>query len=159
MTACTNVYLEGSHIRETFAIIEVIAARRGWSARPEVLWQEAAQMVTWIVTDANFRKCLLDRRLLISQDEDDIYLTLAQYPPEYPAYLQGDLCPSRGTALPFLTMQDYGPWVIESKSNMRHFAMVIMSYCLQLTDEMEKVRARKASSSQGEASSSKGKGR
>lgn len=97
------------------------------------------------------------RRLLISQDEDDIYLTLAQYPPEYPAYLQGDLCPSRGTALPFLTMQDYGPWVIESKSNMRHFAMVIMSYCLQLTDEMEKVRARKASSSQGEASSSKGK--
>ena len=61
MTACTNVYLEGSHIRETFAIIEVIAARRGWSARPEVLWQEAAQMVTWIVTDANFRKCLLDR--------------------------------------------------------------------------------------------------
>ncbi|KAJ5789582.1 uncharacterized protein N7518_006593 [Penicillium psychrosexuale] len=121
MTACTNGYLEGSHIRETFAIIEVKAARRSWSARPEVLWQEAAQMVTWIVTDANFRKCLFDRRLLISQDEDDIYLTLAQYPSEYPAYLQGELSPSRRTALPFLTMQEYGLWVIESKKQYASF--------------------------------------
>ena len=98
------------------------------------------------------------RRLLISQDRDEIYLTLAKYPSEYPAYLQGKLSPSRKDALPFLTMQEYGPWVIESKSNMRHFSTVIMSYCLQFTDQMNKFRASNASSSQGESFSSKGKG-
>lgn len=79
---------------------------------------------------------------MTSQDYDEIYLTLATYPPEYLEYLQGRLHPSRkNAAQPFLTMEEYGPWKINSASNMRHFALVIMTFCLRFTDDINRVRA------------------
>ncbi|KAJ5372826.1 hypothetical protein N7517_004832 [Penicillium concentricum] len=41
MTACADGYLEGQHIREIFAIVEVKAAQRDRKARPNVLWQDS----------------------------------------------------------------------------------------------------------------------
>lgn len=72
---------------------------------------------------------------MISQDRDEIYITLARYPPEYVDYLKGRLTPSRpGSPQPFLTLMEYGPWIIESPSHMRHFAEVIIAFCLRFTD-------------------------
>ncbi|KAJ6137909.1 hypothetical protein N7471_004395 [Penicillium samsonianum] len=59
MTTYTDSYLEGHHIREVFAIVEVKAAHRDRKTRPEILRQEAAQMVAWIMNDANSRQCPL----------------------------------------------------------------------------------------------------
>jgi hypothetical protein len=60
MTVCVDGYLTGHNIREVFAIVEVKAAVRDRRDRPEVLWQEAAEMVAWIMNDANSRQCPLD---------------------------------------------------------------------------------------------------
>jgi hypothetical protein len=61
MTVCVDGHITGHNIREVFAIVEVKAAVRNRRDRPEVLWQEAAEMVAWIMNDANSQQCPLDR--------------------------------------------------------------------------------------------------
>ncbi|KAJ5833981.1 hypothetical protein N7447_000007 [Penicillium robsamsonii] len=61
LTACTDGYLEGIVVDETFAIVEAKAASRDRKHQPLVLWQEAAEMVAWIMTDTNARQCPLDK--------------------------------------------------------------------------------------------------
>ncbi|KAJ5508534.1 hypothetical protein N7527_010677 [Penicillium freii] len=61
LTACTDGSLEGIVVDETFAIVEAKAASRDRRRQPLVLWQEAAEMVAWIVTDTNSRQCPLDK--------------------------------------------------------------------------------------------------
>ncbi|KAJ5138910.1 uncharacterized protein N7515_003758 [Penicillium bovifimosum] len=61
LTACTDGYLEGIGVDETFAIVEAKAAGRDRRRQSLVLWQEAAEMVAWIMTDTNSRQCPLDK--------------------------------------------------------------------------------------------------
>lgn len=55
MTAYIDGYLEGQYIPEIYAIVKAKAVQRDREARPNVLWQEAAEMVAWILTDTNSR--------------------------------------------------------------------------------------------------------
>lgn len=61
LTACTDGYLKGIIVDETFAIVKAKAASRDRKRKPLVLWQEAAEMVAWIITDTNSRQCPLDK--------------------------------------------------------------------------------------------------
>lgn len=81
------------------------------------------------------------RRIIVSQARGEIYITIANYDQEYLNYLQGRINPRRcGGEESFLRMTEYGPWKINSRSNMHHFAQVIMALCLQVTDDINQLR-------------------
>ncbi|KAJ6190835.1 hypothetical protein N7519_000856 [Penicillium mononematosum] len=79
MIAHTDGYLEANG--EVFAIVE------------ELLWQETDEMIAWIMHDEKHgRKCEPRRRLIVSQDNHEIFLTVATYDRRYLAYLKGGSC-------------------------------------------------------------------
>lgn len=81
------------------------------------------------------------RRIIVSQARDEIYITIANYDQEYLDYLQGRFNPRRYDRPEFfLRMTEYGPWRIDSRSNMHHLARVIMAFCLQVTDDINRLR-------------------
>ncbi|KAJ5249744.1 hypothetical protein N7489_000154 [Penicillium chrysogenum] len=138
---CTDGYLITPHTLEVFAVVEVKAMIRDREQHPEVLWQEAAEMVAWIMSDVNSRQCPLERRIIVSQARDEIYITIANYDQECLDYLQGRFNPRRYDRPEFfLRMTEYGPWKIDSRSNMHHLARVIMAFCLQVTDDINQLR-------------------
>lgn len=59
MIAYTDGYLATDLSRELFAIVDVKPLPRDRQNRPGVLWQEAAEMVAWIMSDPNPRQCPL----------------------------------------------------------------------------------------------------
>lgn len=61
LIAYTDGYLVAPHTLEVFAIVEVKAMIRDREQHPEVLWQEAAKMVAWIMSDVNSRQCPLEQ--------------------------------------------------------------------------------------------------
>lgn len=63
MIAYTDGYLATNLSRELFAIVDVKPMPRDRQNRPEVLWQEAAEMVAWIMSDANTRQCPLSEQV------------------------------------------------------------------------------------------------
>ncbi|KAL3480458.1 hypothetical protein BJX99DRAFT_244222 [Aspergillus californicus] len=94
--ARTEGYLQdkgnGGTIR---ALVEVKAASRALKDAT-IRMQEVAQMVAWIKSRPESRRFLnkTGRRLHVSQDHDEIYITFAEYSAEYV----------------FMTMHEYGPW-------------------------------------------------
>ena len=52
MTARTDGYLQGIDISDVFSIVEVKPGIRNRRAHPEVLWQESAEMIAWVMHDA-----------------------------------------------------------------------------------------------------------
>ncbi|OQD64837.1 hypothetical protein PENPOL_c007G05098 [Penicillium polonicum] len=127
MTARTDGYLEANG--EVFAIVEVKPNSRDPEKRPEVLWQETGEMIAWIMhDDKHKRKCQLRRRLLVSQDNHEIYLTIADYDNQYLAYLKnGD-----ESCGPSLKMQTYGPWNIAHPSHMERLALIILCVAFEV---------------------------
>jgi hypothetical protein len=67
------------------------------------------------------------RRLLISQDSYEIYLTFAEYDNGYREYLRGNN--DRPTA--FMTMFQYGPWLTTKAGHMQSLGEVILTFTLQ----------------------------
>jgi hypothetical protein len=61
LIAYTDGYLVAPHTLEVFAVVEVKAMIRDREQHPEVLWQEAAEMVAWIMSDVNSRQCPLEQ--------------------------------------------------------------------------------------------------
>ncbi|KAJ5100442.1 hypothetical protein N7456_006494 [Penicillium angulare] len=119
MTARTDGCLRANN-GEVFAIAEVKPNARNRAKRPELLWQETGEMITWFMHDISVeRNRLQPRRLLVSQDNHAIYLTLASVNGPYIEYLQTGLVPTEPLRAedsrpipPFLKMQQYGPWKI-----------------------------------------------
>ena len=71
----------------------------------------------------------LNRRLLVSQDNHEIFLTIAGYDDGYLAYLKnGD-----ASSDPRLTMQTYGPWSITHPSHMENLATIILCVAFEVT--------------------------
>ncbi|CAI7599472.1 unnamed protein product [Penicillium glandicola] len=134
MKARTDGYLTANG--EVFAIVEVKPQIRDRKRRPEVLWQETGEMVAWIMRDGKHgRKCPVRRRLLISQDNHEIFLTIASYKKRYVNYLNnGNI--SKSTKSSFLTMKEYGPWIITRSSDMRDLARIILSLAVEVTDDL-----------------------
>ncbi|OQD67330.1 hypothetical protein PENDEC_c039G03703 [Penicillium decumbens] len=145
LTALTDGYLEGMTGPRIFALVEAKAGIRQRSKRPEVLWQEAAEIVAWIMTDSSgsYPNCLNDimpnkgrgsYRMLISQDRHEIFISIASYSATYMEYLKG----TQGEHGDFLTVYEYGPWDIRSSSNMEHFANLIVQFCMAVSEDDKK---------------------
>lgn len=71
------------------------------------------------------------RRILISQDRDEIFVTIASYSAEYVQFLRG----TGAAHQDFLTLQEYGPWLIYSRKDMRQFGHIIVAICIAISDE------------------------
>ena len=104
--------------------------------------QEGAQMAAWIASDKDERGCQMTsegdrRRILVSQDRDEIYVTFATYDESYIEYiLQGEkkVNPLRKAVKnitgdkesSFLTMHEYGPFITNAPNHMRYFGWLIL---------------------------------
>lgn len=70
------------------------------------------------------------RRLLISQDCFEIYLTVASYGSDYVKYLQGDEQATLGEPS-FMIMKQYGPWSTKNYEHMDQLGALILAFTLQ----------------------------
>jgi hypothetical protein len=74
--------------------------------------------------------------MLISQGRDEVFITLASCSATYKQYLMG----TKGQHADFLTLYEYGPWEIQSRSNMEHFARIVVEFCMAISDDDKKDR-------------------
>ncbi|KAJ5800599.1 uncharacterized protein N7518_002667 [Penicillium psychrosexuale] len=133
MTARIDGCLVGTETPDIFAITEV---------KPALEAAESTEMVSWILHDEEqVRKTAINQCLLVSQDNHEIWLTIAKYNNEY-------VIPERRTPSPYATsprpaqnpgsqeyfsfirMQEYGPWKIRNRSHMqawREYLVMILS--------------------------------
>jgi hypothetical protein len=70
------------------------------------------------------------RRVLISQDRHEVYITCATYTTEYVRYLRKQLDHPPAEDL-FLTMNEFGPFVLRKESNVRDLGSVLLALTLK----------------------------
>ena len=76
------------------------------------------------------------RRLLVSQDRHEVFLTLATFNKDYVEYVLGNLNAevksSKGsTSGPFLRMNEVGPFITTNKSHMKCLGYYVLAFTLQ----------------------------
>lgn len=69
------------------------------------------------------------RRLLISQDSFEIYLTLAEYDFAYMKYLRGDAQATIGEPS-LMVMNRYGPWSTKNYQHMEQLGVLLLAFTL-----------------------------
>ena len=70
------------------------------------------------------------RRLLVSQDYNEIYLTVAEFGSDYKDYILNRNQKS-DTKKPFMTMHQYGPWRTSKQTHMQHLGWLLLAFTLQ----------------------------
>ncbi|KAJ5213232.1 hypothetical protein N7449_000401 [Penicillium cf. viridicatum] len=129
--ARTDGYLEdGGSSERVRALIEVKPMLRAKKRNP-IRMQEAAQMVAWIKSDPDPRGALNlpGRRLHISQDRHQIFITFAEYDESYIQYLHNTLPPK--SPRPFLKMHEFGPWNTMARSDMEDIGGILLAIALR----------------------------
>ncbi|GAM91164.1 hypothetical protein ANO11243_092110 [Dothideomycetidae sp. 11243] len=134
-----------------FAILEVKPFLRGHSktSEDEIRMQEGAQMAAWIATHPPrladrdmgrywqgpltipFDHCATDlnhRRMLISQDRHEIYITIGEFDQRYIDYVQARDNPE---APAFLQMHSFGPFDTKKATHMQVLAETVIAYAMQ----------------------------
>ncbi|KAH8427659.1 uncharacterized protein LDX57_005370 [Aspergillus melleus] len=103
----------------------------------QICMQESAQMVAWILKDLDEFGCLNlpGRRLHVSQNRNEIYITFAEYDDEYMNYLKDRS--SSDPDLHFLTMHQYGPWKTSIQAHMRDLGQLLLAICLRAHSDMQ----------------------
>ncbi|RAK98449.1 uncharacterized protein BO80DRAFT_361507 [Aspergillus ibericus CBS 121593] len=124
--ARTDGYLS-DHSGDIKAIIEVKPMLRQ-KKKPQILIQESHQIVAGLLTD--FRSPITQRRnkprLIISQDRQEIYISLAEYNADYITYLlTGEVRNN-----PFLVMRQFGPWNTNSSGAMAELGPILLALTL-----------------------------
>ncbi|KAI0810311.1 hypothetical protein GGR55DRAFT_646127 [Xylaria sp. FL0064] len=129
-------YLRRRRDNAPLVILEVKPHRR-LAKEAEIRMQEGAQMAAWIsqypprnledMRQKNYR----ERRLLISQDRDDIYLTFAEFDASYVDYIR-----HRSNTTSFLTMNEYGPFSVGNKDSMKELGELVLVLALRACKEM-----------------------
>ena len=66
------------------------------------------------------------RRLLISQDYTEIYLTIAEFEPAYKEYVCGNRH-SKVSPLSLMTMSQYGPWETWRSDHMAQLGKLVLA--------------------------------
>lgn len=83
-------------------------------------------------------------RLLISQDDDQVWLTFAEYDKEYEDYIR-NIPPMRrkkSKKRSFLTMCEHGPWDIDNPEMMRQLGSLILALVYQHSGvDLDKLKA------------------
>ncbi|QKX64283.1 uncharacterized protein TRUGW13939_11456 [Talaromyces rugulosus] len=119
--AITDGQLETYATNAIEAIVECkSAARPGLGDRVDI--QEAAQIVAWIKqheTPAN-------KRILVSQDDKEVFVTIAEYDSNWLRYLRG----GRLDLTSVMQMHRYGPWKLEQSSHMENLAEILLAITL-----------------------------
>ncbi|RMD40499.1 hypothetical protein DV735_g4619, partial [Chaetothyriales sp. CBS 134920] len=112
---------------QTKALVEVKPHPR----RDTTRMQEAAQMAAWI---SNYPPPGYEqdpkevyKRLLVSQDKQMIYVSIASFDAEYVKYIQGK--PTSTTSL--LSMIEYGPFDVGIKRHMEALGFIMRSFSIQ----------------------------
>lgn len=70
-----------------------------------------------------------DSRLHVSQDRNEIYITIAEYGQNYLHYLKNTL--RRGQDPGFLTMRQFGPWNTETLTDMTRLGPILLAIALR----------------------------
>lgn len=82
----------------------------------------------------------LSRRLLISQDHHEIWIVIAQYDQPYLDYIHNK--PTPAEEMSFMTMTEYGPFLMYDKLHMESFAVFILAFALSFSDSQPHSPAR-----------------
>ncbi|KAK4213913.1 hypothetical protein QBC37DRAFT_400151 [Rhypophila decipiens] len=166
--ARTDGYLKALAFPDTtLAICEVKPFTRK-KVRTQLEWQEGCQMAAWISHMANTGQDdeaglgllhspddNLRRRLLVSQDHQQIYITIAEYGDKYVKYLfDGEMPRNSGSSAGmgghssartsgssgsgwvdngFLTMNTYGPFSTMQSSHRRALCTILYAFTEQLS--------------------------
>ncbi|KAJ5783405.1 uncharacterized protein N7518_009082 [Penicillium psychrosexuale] len=146
--ARTDGYLD-SPGGKTRAIIEVKPVTRKLNMVP-IRMQESAQMVAWIKSDDDLAQRTNNLRLHIAQDRHELWVTVAKYEEEYLEYLSDKKAAYPDDTSSFLIMNQYGPWDITKKSDMKEIGAILLAITLraerEIKDEIqieEKIQAEK----------------
>ncbi|PYI29013.1 hypothetical protein BP00DRAFT_427913 [Aspergillus indologenus CBS 114.80] len=134
--ARTDGYLEilttADEKKRIRALVEVKAAFRQKNG-PAIRMQEAAQVVAWLKSHPD-RSGLLNkpgRRILLSQDRHEIFITVARYDDKYLDFLDGKPGPERA----FMRMHEFGPWDTQSITDMKQVAVILIAMALRAEDD------------------------
>ncbi|PLB33630.1 uncharacterized protein BDW47DRAFT_90801 [Aspergillus candidus] len=109
------------------AIIEVKPVLRQ-TKEPQIRIQESHQMVAGLLEDykSSVPACRKKPRTIISQDRQEIYISVAKYSNDYINYLQtGDM-----SSDPFMVMHQFGPWNINDASAMSKLGPILLAISL-----------------------------
>ncbi|RMJ21764.1 hypothetical protein PHISP_07369 [Aspergillus sp. HF37] len=87
--------------------------------------QESSEMVGW-VTNSGAKGNTPSNKFIVSQDANQVFLTIAKVDPGYQEYLgTGNL-----DGNPFLRMQQFGPWIIQNAGHVTQLATAILAITL-----------------------------
>ncbi|KAB8264340.1 hypothetical protein BDV32DRAFT_160587 [Aspergillus pseudonomiae] len=98
-------------------IVEVKPVKRSKKSIP-IQMQEGAQMVAWI-----------KKRIIVSQDWHEIFLTVAKYGDEYIRYLSDKHY--QGGSNSFMTMHQFGPWNTLDVASMKLLGPILLAISLR----------------------------
>lgn len=100
--------------------------------------QESAQMAAWIskvnIPGQEDGKHTVYRRVLISQNRRQIFVTIAKYDQAYVDYIKGNTVlgeEHEGPDGPFLTMERHGPYDITNWEEMRWISHMLLALSIQ----------------------------
>ncbi|KAH7325713.1 hypothetical protein B0I35DRAFT_474458 [Stachybotrys elegans] len=106
------------------------------AAHRDIRMQEGAQMAAWICeplppvigvpAPANTTTPSVHRRLMVSQDRHEVYLTVASFDDDYISYIRGHKMTNS-----FLKMQEYGPFDVCNKDHMRYLGRILLAVSIQ----------------------------
>ncbi|CAH0038854.1 unnamed protein product, partial [Clonostachys rhizophaga] len=93
----------------------------------KIRMQETAQMAAWIAMHPPPLSHTMHRRLLVSQDREDIYLIVATFNDDYVQYISHrNSTPSKSTKS-FLVMQEYGPFSVYNHDLMSQLGRTMLA--------------------------------
>ncbi|OAT13104.1 hypothetical protein BDBG_08371 [Blastomyces gilchristii SLH14081] len=99
------------------AIVEVKRNLR--ENQPQIIYQETAEMAAWIFEEPDKENKYIYRRVLVSQNHMEIYLTIAEYDNGYVKYLRGEN--DEKDEISLMKMNQFGPWLLKCQD---HFLLV-----------------------------------
>ncbi|PYH30614.1 uncharacterized protein BO87DRAFT_317082 [Aspergillus neoniger CBS 115656] len=115
----------GRRNHRILALVECKSGPRGRHA-PGVDMQEVAQLVAWVKQHPAGPGA--NRRVLLSKDGLELYISVFQYGPGWLRYLNGG--PGSIKHAGFAYMQRYGPWNMTNKADLREFALIVIALLL-----------------------------
>ncbi|OCK89316.1 uncharacterized protein K441DRAFT_619673 [Cenococcum geophilum 1.58] len=133
--ARTDGLLKIGREESPLAILEVKPHVRTTNIK-QVQMQESAQMASWIYDHQNIGH--ISRRVIISQDHQEIYVTFAEYDDAYIKYIRPNNQAELSQALaqsPFMTMHQFGPWPCSKSSLMKNLGPIILGLTIQQSRE------------------------
>lgn len=75
--------------------------------------------------------------MIFAQDRHEIFVSVATCEQTYIDYLQ-----NKGGPDSFLKITEYGPYKIDDSHHMEDLAVVVMTYCLEVTEEIQRTMTR-----------------